>query len=182
MSSTDQTVVLDVRDRPSAPKWLVLSIQHLFAMFGATVLVPLLVGLSPAVALVSSGLGTLTYIIITRGRIPAYLGSSFAFIAPFISAKTLGGPEGALVGCFFAGLVYGVAALLIRGLGVKWLLRILPPVVVGPVIMVIGLGLAGVAVNMAMTGTGADGAEPITAPILPWLSSRWRLRSALRCI
>lgn len=143
-------IVLDVRDVPKAGQWLTLSLQHLFAMFGATVLVPYLVDLSPAVALVSSGLGTLAYLLITRGRIPAYLGSSFAFIAPIISAKTVGGPEAAMMGSFLAGLVYGVVALLISQLGIRWLLKILPPIVVGPVIMVIGLGLAGTAVNMAM--------------------------------
>ncbi|MCP3739024.1 uracil-xanthine permease family protein [Rossellomorea sp. BNER] len=142
--------VLDVRDVPNPTKWLTLSIQHLFAMFGATVLVPFLVGLSPAVALVSSGLGTLAYLLITRGQIPAFLGSSFAFIQPIIIAKAAGGAEAAMLGSFLAGIVYGIVALLISKLGLKWLLRILPPIVVGPVIMVIGLGLAGTAVNMAM--------------------------------
>ncbi|WP_174733861.1 solute carrier family 23 protein [Mesobacillus harenae] len=146
----NENMVLDVRDIPPAGQWLTLSLQHLFAMFGATVLVPFLVGLSPGVALISSGLGTLAYLLITRGRIPAYLGSSFAFIAPIIAAKSLGGPEAAMVGSFLAGLVYGVVALLISKFGLKWLMRILPPIVVGPVIIVIGLGLAGTAVNMAM--------------------------------
>jgi uracil permease len=143
-------VALDVQDVPKLSQWFSLSIQHLFAMFGATILVPFLVGLSPGVALISSGLGTLAYLLITRGQIPAYLGSSFAFIAPIISAKAIGGPEGAMVGSFLAGLVYGVVALLIAKFGTKWLMKLLPPVVVGPVIIVIGLGLAGVAVNMAM--------------------------------
>lgn len=144
------TAVLDVEDVPSFGKWLTLSIQHLFAMFGATVLVPILVDLSPGVALISSGLGTLAYLFITKGKIPAYLGSSFAFIAPIIAAKSFGGPEGAMIGSFLAGLVYGIIALLIAKFGVKWLMKLLPPVVVGPVIVVIGLGLAGTAVNMAM--------------------------------
>ncbi|MCM2588632.1 solute carrier family 23 protein [Rossellomorea marisflavi] len=148
--TTKQDIVLDVQEVPPARKWLTLSLQHLFAMFGATVLVPFLVDLSPGVALVSSGLGTLAYIIITRGQIPAYLGSSFAFIAPIIAAKQFGGPGAAMMGSFMAGIVYGLVALLISKLGVKWLSTILPPVVVGPVIMVIGLGLAGTAVNMAM--------------------------------
>ncbi|QOY34397.1 solute carrier family 23 protein [Anaerobacillus isosaccharinicus] len=145
-----------IREIPKADKWLVLSLQHLFAMFGATILVPYLVGLSPAVALVSSGLGTLAYLLITRGQVPAYLGSSFAFIAPIIAATTLGGPEGAMVGSFVAGLVYGVVALFIKTSGVNWLMNILPPIVVGPVIMVIGLGLAGVAVSMAMNVPGTS--------------------------
>ncbi|WP_335870545.1 solute carrier family 23 protein [Bacillus sp. 2205SS5-2] len=142
--------ILDIREVPSIGKWITFSIQHLFAMFGATVLVPFLVGLSPAVALVSSGLGTLAYLMITRGKIPAYLGSSFAFIAPILAAKSLGGPEAVMMGSFLAGLVYGIVALFIYQFGVKWITRILPPIVVGPVIIVIGLGLAGTAVNMSM--------------------------------
>lgn len=139
-----------IQEVPKLGKWLVLSLQHLFAMFGATILVPYLVGLSPAVALISSGLGTLAYLLITKGQVPAYLGSSFAFIAPIIAASTLGGPEGAMIGSFVAGLVYGLVALLIKTSGIKWLMNILPPIVVGPVIMVIGLGLASVAIDMAM--------------------------------
>ncbi|UCZ51802.1 uracil permease [Bacillus shivajii] len=146
---------VEINEVPRLDKWIVLSIQHLFAMFGATILVPMLVGLSPAVALVSSGLGTLAYLLVTRGQIPAYLGSSFAFIMPIIAAMTIGGPEGAMIGSFFAGLVYGVVALIIKATGIHWLMALLPPIVVGPVIMVIGLGLAGVAIDMAMND--ADG-------------------------
>lgn len=78
-------IVLDVNEKPNLIKWIALSLQHLFAMFGATILVPMLTGLSPSIALLSSGLGTIAYLIITKGRIPAYLGSSFAFIAPIIT-------------------------------------------------------------------------------------------------
>lgn len=152
--------VLDVHEIPSKPKWLILSLQHLFAMFGATILVPMLVGLSPAVALISSGLGTLAYLLITKGQIPAYLGSSFAFIAPIILVSQLEGPGAAMIGSFMAGLVYGIVALLIKQLGHQWILKLLPPVVVGPIIIVIGLGLAGVAVDMAMyENPGAPAAE-----------------------
>lgn len=150
MEGTKKDVLLDVEDVPKIGQWLTLSIQHLFAMFGATVLVPVLVGLSPAVALVSSGLGTLAYLLITRGQIPAYLGSSFAFIVPILAAKAAGGPEAAMIGCFAAGLIYGMVALLIKKIGISWLMNVLPPIVVGPVIMVIGLSLAPTAVNMAM--------------------------------
>lgn len=150
-----QQIVLDIHDRPSPVKWLALSIQHLFAMFGATILVPFLVGLSPAVALVSSGVGTLAFLLVTRGQVPAYLGSSFAFIVPIISAKATLGPEQAMVGCFLAGLVYGIVALVIKGTGINWVMKLLPPIVVGPVIIVIGLGLANTAVSMAMND--ADG-------------------------
>ncbi|MBT2665879.1 uracil permease [Bacillus sp. ISL-4] len=150
MEETKRDIVLDVEDVPKAGQWITLSIQHLFAMFGATVLVPFLVGLSPAVALVSSGLGTFSYLLITKGKIPAYLGSSFAFISPIIAAKALGGPEAAMIGCFAAGFIYGIVALIIQKVGLRWLMNILPPVVVGPVIIVIGLSLAGTAVDMAM--------------------------------
>ncbi|GAF66146.1 xanthine/uracil transporter family protein [Bacillus sp. TS-2] len=149
--------MLGIRDVPRFDKWMILSLQHLFAMFGATILVPAIVGLSPAVALLSSGLGTLAYLLVTRGQIPAYLGSSFAFIGPILSAKAIGGPEGVMVGTFFAGIVYGLVALGVKRSGVNWLLNILPPAVVGPIIMVIGLGLSGVAVDMAMNITLEDG-------------------------
>ncbi|GAA0583836.1 solute carrier family 23 protein [Caenispirillum bisanense] len=152
--AADLDVVLDVHDRPAPATWAVLSLQHLFAMFGATILVPFLTGLNPAVALVSSGLGTLLYILCTRARIPAYLGSSFAFIAPIISAASIAGPGGAMVGAAVAGAVYVVVAFFIWKGGIGWLMRLLPPIVVGPVIMVIGLSLASVAVDMAMNLPG----------------------------
>ncbi|MCP4327215.1 MAG: uracil permease [Alphaproteobacteria bacterium] len=148
--------VLDTGQRPPPLLWGLLGLQHLFAMFGATVLVPLLTGLSPAVALVTSGLGTLLYIAVTGGRIPAYLGSSFAFIGPIIVGALVAGMPGVLFGAFCAGLVYLCVAVLIRLFGVGWLMRLLPPVVVGPVIMVIGLGLASVAIGMA-TDTAVGG-------------------------
>ncbi len=146
----NQEKVLDVHDVPKWNRWFILSLQHIFAMFGATILVPFLTEMPPNVALITSGIGTLAYIIITRGQIPAYLGSSFAFIAPIISSSMAEGLAGAMVGAFLAGVVYGVVALLIKISGVNWLLYLLPPVVVGPVIMVIGLGLAPTAIEMAM--------------------------------
>ncbi|PRO65301.1 uracil permease [Alkalicoccus urumqiensis] len=151
---TQETI--GIREMPKKTQWFILSLQHLFAMFGATILVPLLTGLSPAVALVSSGLGTLSYLLITKGQIPAYLGSSFAFIAPVIAAVGIGGPEGAMFGSFLAGVLYGLVALIIRAAGVRWLMVLLPPIVVGPVIMVIGLGLAATAVDMAMLHPETD--------------------------
>ncbi|MGG1678783.1 solute carrier family 23 protein [Neobacillus sp. NRS-1170] len=142
--------ILDVKDTPKPAQWLTLSLQHLFAMFGATILVPYLVGLSPAIALISSGLGTLAFLLITKFQVPAYLGSSFAFIAPVIAAKAAGGPGAAMVGTFTAGLVYGIVALVISKAGHRWIMNLLPPIVVGPVIMVIGLALSSTAVGMAM--------------------------------
>ncbi|MDO4814360.1 MAG: solute carrier family 23 protein [Gemella sp.] len=145
--------ILDVHEKPGLALWVTLSLQHLFAMFGATVLVPILTGLSASVALATSGIGTLTYLLITRGKIPAYLGSSFAFISPIIVLSTTHNVQTAMLGAFLASLVYGVMALLINRFGVDWLMKLLPPVVVGPIIIVIGLGLAPTAVDMAMNKT-----------------------------
>ncbi|MFC4404646.1 solute carrier family 23 protein [Gracilibacillus xinjiangensis] len=147
-------IVLDVREVPKLSKWFLFSIQHLFAMFGSTILVPFLTDLSQAVALISSGVGTLAYILITKGRIPAYLGSSFAFITPITSAMAISGTGGVMIGSFLAGIVYGILSLLIKAFGTKWLMKVLPPVVVGPVIIVIGLGLAPTAIDMAMNVNG----------------------------
>lgn len=154
---------VDVDERLPLLQSIPLSLQHLFAMFGATVLVPFLVGLDTSVTLFTSGVGTLVYIVITKGRIPAYLGSSFAFIAAL--AGILGVAPGQLApaervsvamgGCVAVGLCYLMVAALIGKFGTAWIDRILPPVVIGSVVMVIGLGLARVAViNMAMNGGG----------------------------
>ncbi|TCS84388.1 uracil permease [Tepidibacillus fermentans] len=145
--------VLDVNEMPNLLRWIPLSFQHLFAMFGATILVPILTGLNPSVALLSSGIGTLAYLIITKGKIPAYLGSSFAFIAPIISVSKADGMGAAMFGSFFAGIIYAIVALIIFKFGSDWIHKILPPVVIGSVVIVIGLGLATVAVDMAMNVT-----------------------------
>ncbi len=131
-----------------------LAFQHLMAMFGATVLVPLLTGLDPSVAIMTSGAGTILYLVLTRGKIPSYLGSSFAFIGPIIAVATTKGIPQALGGLVVAGLIYVVVALLIKAFGTGWLNKVLPPALVGAVVIVIGLGLAGVAVGMATKGAG----------------------------
>lgn len=147
----NRDIVMDVHERPGYVKWIALSFQHLFAMFGATILVPLLTGLSVSLALLASGIGTLAYLIVTRGKIPAYLGSSFAFIVPIITVSQTHGVGAALFGCFLAGIVYGVVSMLIYCFGVEWLNNLLPPVVIGSIVIVIGLALAGTAVDMAST-------------------------------
>ena len=129
----------------------VVGAQFLFVAFGATVLVPLLVGLDPSVALLTAGVGTLIFHVVTKGKVPIFLGSSFAFIAPIIKATELYGLPGALFGIIGVGLVYMIMSLLIRLRGVGFITRLFPPVVVGPVIMLIGLSLAGTGVNMAKT-------------------------------
>ena len=127
----------------------IVGAQFLFVAFGATVLVPLLVGLDPSVALFTAGMGTLIFHTVTKGKVPIFLGSSFAFIAPIIKATELYGLPGALFGIIGVGLVYGIMSLLIRLRGVGFIARLFPPIVVGPVIVLIGLSLAGTGVDMA---------------------------------
>ncbi|EMW5401641.1 solute carrier family 23 protein [Enterococcus faecalis] len=146
----NEDAVLDIKDRPQAFHWVGLSLQHLFTMFGATVLVPILVGIDPGIALVSSGLGTMVYLITTKGKIPAYLGSSFAFIAAMQMLMKSDGYPAIAQGAMTTGLVYLIVSLIIKKIGSEWLDKILPPIVVGPVVMVIGLGLAANAANNAM--------------------------------
>lgn len=140
---------VDVDERLPIGKSIPLSFQHLFAMMGATILVPMLTGLNPSIALFGSGIGTIIYILCTKGRIPAYVGSSFAFIAPMQLATAKYGVNAMLFGLIGAGLVYVVVSLIIKFAGVDWLNKLLPPVVVGSVVIVIGLGLAGTAINWA---------------------------------
>ena len=127
----------------------VVGVQFLFVAFGATVLVPLLVGLDPSVALFTAGIGTLIFHLVTKGKVPIFLGSSFAFIAPIIKATELYGLPGTLSGLVAVGAVYGIMSALVRFRGVGFISRLFPPVVVGPVIMLIGLSLAGTGVDMA---------------------------------
>ena len=149
MSDKRRDVVLDVNERPGFGQWVGLSIQHMFSMFGSTVLVPILVGLNPGIALFSSGVGTLMYILITKGKIPAYMGSSFSFIVPMIALmKTVGYP-GIAQGTIAVGCVYLIVSLVVSMIGSDWIDRLLPPVIVGPIIMVIGLSLAGTAAKDA---------------------------------
>ena len=127
----------------------IVGAQFLFVAFGATVLVPLLVGLDPSVALFTAGVGTFIFHAITKGKVPVFLGSSFAFIAPIIKATELFGLPGTLSGLVAVGGVYALMSLLVRLRGVGFITRLFPPVVVGPVIMLIGLSLASTGVNMA---------------------------------
>lgn len=149
MEQMERNVVLDVNERPKLGLWFGLSLQHMFSMFGSTVLVPLLVGLNPGVALFSSGVGTLLYILITKGKIPAYMGSSFAFITPMLALMKTGGYPAIAQGIWSVGAVYLIVALLVTVIGSEWINKILPPVVVGPIVMVIGLSLAGSAATNA---------------------------------
>ena len=150
-------LLLDVDQRPSTGKGILLSFQHVFAMFGATILVPLILGMPVSVALFASGVGTLIYMISTGFRVPVYLGSSFAFItAMSLAMKELGGDvSAAQTGVILTGFIYVLVATSVRFAGTKWIDKLLPPIIIGPMIIVIGLGLAGSAVTNA--GLVADG-------------------------
>lgn len=156
-------MVLDINEKPTIVKWIVLAIQHVFAMFGATILVPILVNaqagetvLTIPVALVTSGIGTLIYILCTKGKSPVYLGSSFAFIAPLAAAYLKGGLSGAMTGIMVVGLIYIVFSTIIRFIGKNWIDKLLPPIVIGPMIMIIGLGLAPSAISQIGLESGTQ--------------------------
>jgi len=131
------------------PKMITLGIQHTFTMFGATVLVPIITGMNISVALFMAGIGTLLFHVITQGKVPAFLGSSFAFIAPILAVAQTHGMEYAQGGVVVAGLIYLILAGLIAVFGIERVLKFFPPVVTGPIIIVIGLKLAPTAISMA---------------------------------
>ncbi|MPQ45653.1 uracil permease [Marinifilum sp. N1E240] len=147
-------------------KRIILGVQFLFVAFGATVLVPLLVGIDPAVALFTAGIGTLIFHLITKGMVPVFLGSSFAFIAPIVAATQLYGLPGTLSGLIAVGLVYGIFSGVIKLWGLRVIEKIFPSIVVGPVIMLIGLSLAPVAVNMAKTNWIISSVALLTAVLI----------------
>ena len=141
---------IGIHDKLPVLQTLPLSFQHLAAMFGATILVPILVGVNPAIALFMNGIGTLIYSWITKGGIPAYLGSSFAFIAPIILISTsYGGFNAAQSGFIFFGLFFILVSFIVKKWGVKWIDIAMPPAVMGAVVAIIGLELAPIAVQQA---------------------------------
>lgn len=142
-------VVLDVDEKPSPGQWVGLSLQHMFSMFGSTVLVPILVGLNPGIALFSSGVGTLIYLLITKHKILAYMGSSFSFVVPMMALMKSTGYPGIAQGTIAVGCVYLIVALIVSQIGSAWIDKFLPPIVVGPIVVVIGLSLAGTAAKDA---------------------------------
>ncbi|MDT8336657.1 MAG: solute carrier family 23 protein [Candidatus Izemoplasmatales bacterium] len=147
-----ERMIIGVKEKPTKGKWLALSFQHVFAMFGATILVPMATGLPISVALFSSGVGTLIYILCTKAKVPVYLGSSFAYIGVVAAvsgyaATGVGNYASAMTGLLAVGLIYVAISVIIKFVGTGWLHKALPPVVIGPMIMIIGLGLSGVAVG-----------------------------------
>lgn len=159
-----------MQDHTNDPIWkqAIAGSQMLLVAFGALVLMPLITGLDPNVALFTAGLGTLIFHIVTGGQIPIFLASSFAFIAPVIAAKGRFGLEETMGGLMAAGILYILLSGAVRLRGTGFVTRLLPPVVIGPVIMVIGLGLAPVAVHMA-SGRSGDGA----AELVPYDTAIW---------
>ena len=168
-----KNLVLDVEESPKKlHEWLLFSIQHVLAMLVACITVPLLTGLPVAATIISAGIGTSIYILMTKGKSPVFLSSSFAYISPMTSALAVGLIGGAtgmnylavIIGMIFVGIVYCVFALIIKKVGTAWLNKILPPVVVGPVIMVIGLSLAGSAI------TNITSASVSNSPTYNWVA------------
>lgn len=156
------TLLYDTNEKPTPGKWFILAIQHVFAMFGATILVPLLVNeaagttvLTIPMALVASGIGTLIYILCTKGKSPVYLGSSFAYITPIVVAFAKDGVSGFTTGIIAVGLIYVLFAFLIKLFGKNWVDKLLPPIVIGPMIMIIGLSLAPSAVEQLGLTSGS---------------------------
>ena len=170
------TEILGPHDRPSLARWIPLSFQHVFAMFGATILVPLLTGLSPSTALFTAGTGTLIYILITSAKVPAFLGSSFAFIGSMVAAfagataSVYLGYLGLILGALFAGLVYVVIALIVKFVGVGWINKLMPAVVIGPTVAIIGLSLAGAAIKDVFSYGAQDSNGSFIMSGFSWVS------------
>ncbi len=197
----EQKLLIDIQEKPEhVGKWILLSFQHVFAMFGATVLVPLLTGLNVGVALLASGIGTLIYIVCTKGKVPVYLGSSFAYIGAILIAAlsnarelgVIGAEDGleqlsaaisngsisfveaygsAFLGLMAVGLTYIIVSVIIRFTGSGWLKKLLPSIVVGPMIIIIGLSLAGVAVGNIGLGAGGGSWQTIVVAAITFLAA-----------
>ena len=161
----EKNLVLDVEENPKkVSEWLLFAIQHILAMLVACITVPLLTGLPVAATIISAGIGTICYIVITKFKSPVFLSSSFAYLAPMGSALTIGmignttgmNYRALIIGMILVGLVYIIVSIVIKFVGTNWLNKLLPPIIVGPVIMVIGLSLAGSAVGN-LTSASASG-------------------------
>ncbi len=161
-------LIYDVEDRPKFGQIIVFAIQQLLAIMAATLVVPVIIGngMSPAAALFGAGVGTLVYVLFTKAKSPVFLGSSFAFLGSMAAAFAGGvsmqlGYVGLIFGAIFAGLVYVVIALIVKFVGVNWINKLMPPIVIGPTVAIIGLSLAGNAVGDVQKGgvTNAEGAS-----------------------
>ena len=148
---------IDTTERPPLLTTIPLSLQHLFAMFGSTVLVPILFHVNPATVLLFNGIGTLFYLILCKGKIPAYLGSSFAFLSPVFLVLSQYSYEAALGGFIIVGIVFCIISFIVHTIGTSWIDVIFPPASMGAIVAVIGLELMPTAANMAgLTGENTD--------------------------
>lgn len=153
--------VIGIEEKPPLGQWIPLSIQHTFAMFSASVLVPILFGIPASIVLLMNGIGTLLFLIITKGKSPAYLGSSFAFLAPAFIVIEKMGYEYVLGGFIVAGAIFSIVAIVIRFAGVNWIDAVLPPAAMGPIVALIGLELAGSAASTGgIIATGGGMIDP----------------------
>ena len=172
-------LTLDIGDVPTPGKWIILALQHVAAMFGATILVPILVNsmtgsevLTIPVSLFTSGIGTIIYIICTNSKSPVYLGSSFAFITPMVVCFASSSKGGVFTGIMTVGLAYMLVALFIKIIGSNWLQKVLPPIIVGPMIMIIGLGLAPSAVSqMGLVGESSVSIKSVIVILVTFLTT-----------
>lgn len=155
---TKERKIIGINERPPIGKWIPLSIQHTFAMFSASVLVPILFGIPASIVLLMNGIGTLLFIFITKGKAPAYLGSSFAFLSPgFIVIGSMG-YQYCLGGFICAGAIFCIVAIIIKFAGVNWIDAVLPPAAMGPIVALIGLELAGSAAKTGGIVSSSEGA------------------------
>lgn len=168
--------VIGVEEKLPLLQTFPLSLQHLFAMFGATVLVPVIFGVDPATILLFNGIGTLLYLFICKGKIPAYLGSSFAFISPVLVVLPLYGYNAALAGFIAVGLIFVLVAWIIKVAGTRWIDVVFPPAAMGAIVAVIGLELVPTAAQMAGVIRPADvvGAWAPTPPLFWYPCLLWR--------
>ena len=170
----EKNLVLDVHESPSKVKdWILFAIQHVLAMLVACITVPLITGLPIGPTLIAAGIGTLIYVFTTKKKSPVFLSSSFAYLVPMSTALTFGAVTensknylAVILGMVMVGIVYVIIALIIKKIGTNWLNKLLPPVVIGPIIMVIGLSLAGSAINNVMKGTA--GINALGEAPIPW--------------
>lgn len=159
----ENNLVIGIDEKPQPVKWLMLSFQHVFAMFGATILVPILTGRSIGVALFTSGIGTLIYIFLTKKKVPMYLGSSFSFIGAVTAANMAGEMSAGQSGLVFAGLTVIAVGFVVKLIGTDWIDKLLPTVVIGSMIIIIGFGMSANAVSQAGLVVGENGFEWKTA-------------------
>ena len=148
--------VVDVEEKLPWYQALPLGLQHFLSMFGATVLVPMLMGFSPSVSVMCSGIGTALYLLSTKGKVPSYLGPSFSFVGPIVVASATAGTAGVGSAIVGAGIIFILCALLVRKVGTRWIDVLIPTVVMAEIIFVIGCGLATTAISEALTVSNGE--------------------------